>query len=321
MNIKQFLPILLAVLFIACEKDDIKPIPVPPVEPEQPEKPTTPPTTDDLIKITKENMIVGTNAWFDIAFGNGKYVAVGDNGYISTSTNGTSWTTPKQVGTTRWSKIAYGNGKFFAITLTSYFTTSTNGTTWTTPRKLDVSGGTNDIAYGGGKLILACYSGNLWTSTDDGQTWSNTHHYGSDTWKIVTYANGKFVAVSTNGYAISSVDGETWENRISAINSYYPPVDIAYGNGKFIIVGGKGRLSTSGDAITWPATKYIQNLDFNCIEYSNSKFMAVGSLYENSKYVYYMTTSTDGETWTTKEPLKDESGNAVTNIYGIVGMP
>lgn len=64
-------------------------------------------------------MIVGTNAWFDIAFGNGKYVAVGDNGYISTSTNGTSWTTPKQVGTTRWSKIAYGNGKFFAITLTS----------------------------------------------------------------------------------------------------------------------------------------------------------------------------------------------------------
>lgn len=300
-----------------------------PVEPpiEKPEEPTTPPSTEDLrtININDEIMaVVGTNDWFDIAYGNGIYVAVGENGYVTTSTDGKTWTTPKQVGTTRWSKVVFGNGLFFAMTNTSYLASSVNGITWTTPQKANVSGSANSIAYGEGKLVLACYSGNLWTSTDNGQTWTNTHHYGSDTWKIVTYANGKFVAVSTNGYAISSMNGETWENRIFAINASYPPTDIAYGNGKFVIVGGKGRLSASEDAITWTGTQYIQNLDFKCIVYSkgnNGTFVAIGSLYENSKYVYYMTTSTDGVTWTTKEPLKDEFGKTVTYAYGMVAMP
>lgn len=61
------------------------------------------------------------------------------------------------------------------------------------------------------------------------------------------------------------------------------------------------RLSASEDAITWTGTQYIQNLDFNCMTYSkgnNGTFVAIGSLYENSKYVYYMTTFTDGVTWT-----------------------
>lgn len=70
-------------------------------------------------------------------------------------------------------------------------------------------------------------------------------------------------------------------------------------------------------------TQYIQNLDFDCIAYSkgnNGTFVAIGGLYENSKYVY-MTTSTDEVTWTTKEPLKDESGTALTYVYGMVAMP
>ena len=41
--------------------------------------------------------VVGTNGWNAIAYGNGKYVAVGANGYVTTSTDGVNWTTPKQI--------------------------------------------------------------------------------------------------------------------------------------------------------------------------------------------------------------------------------
>ena len=38
--------------------------------------------------------VVGTNMWNAIAYGNGKYIAVGDSGYVTTSIDGVNWTTP-----------------------------------------------------------------------------------------------------------------------------------------------------------------------------------------------------------------------------------
>ena len=51
------------------------------------EDPVISPSIDDLlkIKINEEDMIIGTNSWNAIAYGNGKYVAVGSSGYVTTS--------------------------------------------------------------------------------------------------------------------------------------------------------------------------------------------------------------------------------------------
>lgn len=299
-----------------------------PVEPpiEKPETPTTPPSTENLLTIKiEENImaVVGTETWYDIAYGNGKFVAVGDNGYITTSTNGTSWTTPKQVGTTRWLKVVYGNGKFFAITSSNKsIRSSTDGITWTDAVTMPSS--PNDIAYGDGKLVIACYSGKLYTSTDDGKTWTNTYSYSTYTWKLVIYANGKFVAInSSNGDAVYSEDGITWKSGGHAANSNYVISDIAFGNNKYVLVGNsstnKGMVCTSEDAITWK-TNY-QNLSLKVITYCNGTFISIGSVYANSKHTYYMITSIDGIVWTNMEEFKDEFGNAVPNIVGICAMP
>lgn len=90
-----------------------------PIGPSKPptEDPVISPSIDDLlkIKINEEDMIIGTNSWNAIAYGNGKYVAVGSSGYVTTSTNGTSWTTPVRIGTEDWYSVTYGNGKFVAV--------------------------------------------------------------------------------------------------------------------------------------------------------------------------------------------------------------
>ena len=55
-------------------------------------------------------MIVGTKYWYGIAINNRNFVAVGQAGWITNSTdNGETWATPKQIGTTDWKGVAYGN--------------------------------------------------------------------------------------------------------------------------------------------------------------------------------------------------------------------
>jgi len=51
-----------------------------------------------------------------IAYGNGKFVAVGDKGQMATSTNGETWTAVSNstFGTSDINAIVYGNGKFVA---------------------------------------------------------------------------------------------------------------------------------------------------------------------------------------------------------------
>ena len=55
--------------------------------------------------------VVGTNNWNAIAYGNGKYVAVGASGYVTTSTDGKTWTTPTKIAefSYTWNDIIYAN--------------------------------------------------------------------------------------------------------------------------------------------------------------------------------------------------------------------
>ena len=137
-----------------------------PIGPSKPptEDPVISPSIDDLlkIKINEEDMIIGTNSWNAIAYGNGKYVAVGSSGYVTTSTDGINWTTPKQIAGSSytWNGIIYANGKFVACGQYSYIAVSTNGTNWTT-YKVDSSAKYhwNGIAYGNGKFVVVGGSG------------------------------------------------------------------------------------------------------------------------------------------------------------------
>ena len=48
---------------------------------------------------------VGTNKWNKVIFDKTRYIAVGDGGYITTSTDGMSWTNPVQSGTVNWKTL------------------------------------------------------------------------------------------------------------------------------------------------------------------------------------------------------------------------
>ena len=192
-------------------------------------------------------------------FADGKWVAVGDGGTITTSTNGTDWSVTK-TGGQRLAAITWGKGSFLAVggqenivgdRYVSFV--STNGFDWTSVNIPNASGTPwRSAAFGSGRFVVSA-SGVLLTSSADPTDWSSieipTSGYGFQ--RIVTSSRG-FVATSgsdteTSAGAWESSDGITWTFRILSEESFgwdQSFTGIAEGTEGFIFVGGPFDSST-----------------------------------------------------------------------------
>jgi hypothetical protein len=153
----------------------------------------------------------------DVAYGNGKFIAVGSYGQMAFSTNGNSWT-----------KIT--SSAFVINSDEHILSIATNGSgTW-------VAGARN------GYLYISTDNGVTWTKKNSGSVTSTTAFSGYV--QALTYDNGRFVALSHLGEIGYSTDAAaaTWTkiypNALSpsGINNC-DVTGVAYGGGKFVAVG------------------------------------------------------------------------------------
>jgi len=162
-----------------------------------------------------------------LTYGNGLFVAVGDNGTILTSPDGTTWTQrtspPGPFGArVHLYDVTYGNGLFVTVGGDNgTILTSPDGTTWA-KRNSGTSEEFLGVAYGNGIFLTIGLNGNILISPD-GTTWTegsyeNSYSYGF--FKAATYGNGLFVTVSKNGAIQTSPDGTTWTERTSGISGW-----------------------------------------------------------------------------------------------------
>jgi hypothetical protein len=158
--------------------------------------------------------ISGSNIfWTDIAYGNGKFVAVSDaNGEVASSTNnGGNWTvTNTAMEAIRWDKIIYGNGRFVALSIggddstisESKIAYSFNGTDWLASES--ILGEFNNISYGEGVFLLTgpgteiykSQDGKVWKNFDESSTLYTTTEAGQ--WQQSAYGNGIRVLTNAN---------------------------------------------------------------------------------------------------------------------------
>jgi len=258
------------------------------------------------------NSTFGGNSFINaIAYGNGKFVAVGDDGKIAYSTNGATWTAvPNSTfGSNGIYDIAFGDGKFVAVGSTS-IAYSSDGVSWAAANTPFVGG--RAIAYGGGKFVVGRGSAGGDASpvaySSDGIQWTRgTGNMYSH--EAIAYGGGMFVVVSGNanqrGY---SSDGVNW-TRVTYNSTTYDRA-VAYGSGKFIAVAGYGRIVYSSDGATWNTVQsYVfEGDDINAIIFANGKFAAGG---DKGK----IATSNDGITWT--KVGENILGTYTMNISGI----
>jgi hypothetical protein len=243
-----------------------------------------------------------------IAYGNGKFVAVGVGsvtsgegaGVILDSTNGTVWqeqTLPTLAGSpvTGLFGIAYGSGLFVAVgkvmdpvsqATSGAVLTSTDGTHWTVS-----SSGTADrfgsVAYGDGAFVATTVAPTMILASADGVHWTPSNAQALIGVWSVGYGGGTFVAVGNGGIKTSGDRGLTWTNRLSAPSGL---VNVAYGSGTFVVVGSGGVIMTSTNGAAW-TPQSSGNLNFLAgVAYGGGRFVATG--------IGAMLISTNGSDWT-----------------------
>jgi hypothetical protein len=268
-----------------------------------------------------------------ITYGNGRFVAVGDDGKIAHSADGETWTAT-EVSTFNTNGgyneyvlcVTYGNGTFVAGGSGGQLAYSENaGVTWEkADSTLPLGYSFHGITYGNSRFV-AVGDVDKMVHSPDGKSWTqvtdSTFGY-YDTITGVIYANGLFVAVGagttgSGGRIAYSADGENW-TKVDSTNSmglgFEGIMDVTYGNGRFVVVGDHGKTAYSEDGITWTAVSdstFGGSTIIHAITYGGGMFVAVGASV-NGKTAY----SADGITWTavTNSTFGSSGINAVT--YG-----
>ena len=261
--------------------------------------------------------------WFSVAYGNGRYVAVANNGGTSdvmTSTDGVNWSSTTSGVANQWTAITYGNGLFVAVAYSgtgNRVMTSPDGLTWTARTSAaDILW--QGVVWGGSTYVAVASDGGTQQvmTSPDGITWTRQTTPSSQSginWSSVAYGNGTFVAVAGSGTGnrvMTSSDGITWTARTSAADNQWEAV--VFGGGKFVAVSATGSTSsamTSTDGITW-TLRTTPGSGWLGLCYGNGLFVAVSNTGVAATAVM---TSPDGITWTARTGASGNTWYSVAN--------
>jgi hypothetical protein len=113
---------------------------------------------------TRRTSSFGSTIIHGVAYGNGMFVAVGNNGKLATSSNGITWTQRTSGFDTSFIyNVAYCNGMFVAVGEDGKLATSPDGITWTQRTSgFDITI-IYAVAYGNGMFVAVGNSGKLAT--------------------------------------------------------------------------------------------------------------------------------------------------------------
>ena len=215
--------------------------------------------------------------------------------------------------------IAYGKGRFVAVggggwtrdTQAGHILVSKNGRDWTEVRK--APNRINPVVFGGGRFV-AGGSDRVLLWSEDGETWTSGGKIDFKDWAFWfrrgVYGNGVFLLMGNHGkdqkayWCAVSKNGEA----IDHFQTDLPVVaGLAHGAGHFVAVGKKTAF-TSADGLTWSALpKRIP-----CHLLWGDEKISIGTTWPGQ-----MWHSTDGATWTKGAPLTPNGMNQV--VYGEVG--
>ena len=222
-----------------------------------------------------DQLPVDANSWTGITYGNGMFVAVSEDGAnrVMSSSDGISWVAHIAPGSYAWQTVTYGNGLFVAIAeYSTAVMTSTDGVNWT-----EQTGTTNrawsKVVYGNGKFVAVSTGSDVMVSVD-GVTWNantgNSASYG------LAYGDGLFVAVGSSRIQ-SSPDGINWTSRAAPESKFYINVAYANGLWVAVTTNGSSDIITSVDGITWDGSTYLAGSGWYNITYGANGGWVCGS--------------------------------------------
>ncbi|KEO84736.1 cadherin-like beta sandwich domain-containing protein, partial [Tumebacillus flagellatus] len=197
--------------------------------------------------VSVPNLTPSDSLWgvaYGVISGNPKYIAVGDNASIATSSDGKVWSGTHKSGASNFRSVVYGS---------------------------DQIGNPQFVAVGD--------SANIWIS-HDGSTWNKQSPPGNsnETINMIAYAvvDGlPTYVIATSSGIYQSADGVSWAPRLSNAIALY---GVSYAGNQFIAVGDGGTVVTSRDGVTWsdPENANTSNTLYAVAGDANNRYVAVG---------------------------------------------
>ena len=246
----------------------------------------------------------------DVAYGDGRFVAVGATGTIVYSNDGDRWQeAPGSATSADLRGIAFGDGRFVAvgIELPGMVVYSSDGSTWSQASASATSGHLVDVTFGNGRFVRCRRL---------------RHHRVQQRWGLVARGQrrcllrdvtetsplgmGASLLLWTEGTIAHSSDGSAWQKVVSSGASWRWYYDVAFGVDRFVAVGDFGTIMHSIDGRTWRQASDGATLGHLLgVTFGAGRFVAVG---DRGVVVY----STDGDHWETA------SNSAIANaLWGV----
>ena len=148
-----------------------------------------------------------------VAFGNKRFVAVGDRGRRAASTDGKTWTdAPEVKAIDTLVDVAYGNGVFVGVGLNGLRMLTVDGVKWTDRQTGDEGEHLNSVIWAKDRFV-AIGAGASWFSAD-GVKWERSANTNAP--QAATHGAGVFIGSSWKGRLLRSTDAIRWTEALKA---------------------------------------------------------------------------------------------------------
>jgi hypothetical protein len=241
------------------------------------------------------------NELSSITYGNGMFVAAGDDGTILTSADEETWDIQNSGTSNYLAGAAWLGGKFWCVG-NSVILNSADGVNWSNPNTGSSFTGRN-IGYNGSRYVITS-SSSVRYSDDDGATWNLINLGAIFGWSDPAYRmmydivwdGSQFVVIGDYGTVVTSPNGIDWTEQTSPTDTPHLRA-IVYDGSIFVAVGKDGAIITSPNGTVWtPRTSGTASQLLDII-WDGSQFVAVGNPSTAGESICVLT-SPDGVTWT-----------------------
>jgi len=144
---------------------------------------------------------------YSIAFGDGRFVAVGNEGVVVTSADGVAWKIIKSGTEDRLRSIVFAKQMFVAVGYNGTIITSRDGLTWKT-RDSGTDARLHGVAFGNDRFVAISKNGQVLESST-GKKWNRVTTL-AGTFTAMAYEHGTFRAKAAEGATFTSLNGLAW---------------------------------------------------------------------------------------------------------------
>lgn len=232
--------------------------------------------------LTTEYKTAGSDSLSAICEGNGKAVAVGNNGLIVYSDNVQKriWQSHALQPFKCIYSAATNKNCIVAVGQDGQIIKSRDGQNWS-KSKTNITNKLNDVIYDGKIFIAVGDSGTILTSTD-GESWTVLTQVTQNNLLTIKKLNNKYIAVGERSTILSSKDGKVWtlaygEEKDENILNVETISGVTFKDNIYYAIGYiNSTVYTSSDAVNWKESSKLSNYGYSDLIFYKGRFVLTG---------------------------------------------